>query len=176
MKDILTNGSTWPLEDLDKNSRAIDIEEALEKGNHGGASKNPELLRKLVEKDVTYGYSLPVPLQKVSKMPGAILAPMNIQTQNTIDEHGKIIEKDRLTHDQSFEWKHGGSVNMRVIKERLLPCMFGKCLSRLINWVIAARRKFPGVPIVSSKNRLQVGVQEVSSKLGHSHSDYFPTP
>ena len=40
---------------------------------------------------------------------------------------------------------------MRVIKERLLPCMFGKCLSRLINWVIAARRKFPDVPIVSSK-------------------------
>ena len=127
------------------------MKEALEKGNHGGANKNPALLRELVEKDVTHGYSLPIPLQKVEKIPGSILAPMNIQTQNTIDEVGKIIEKDRLTHDQSYEWERGRSVNLRVIKEKLLPCMFGKCLCRLINWAVAARRIFPGVPIVTSK-------------------------
>jgi hypothetical protein len=32
---------------------------------------------------------------------------MNIQHQNTIDEMRKIIDKERLTHDQSYKW--GGS-------------------------------------------------------------------
>ena len=65
---------------------------------------------------------------------------MNIMNQNTIDEHGRIVGKDRLTHDQSYEWSGSGtSVNSRVEKERLLPCRFGACIKRIINWAVAAR-------------------------------------
>ena len=46
---------------------------------------------------------------------------MNIMTQNTIDEHGRIVEKDRLTHDQSYQLGSGTSVNSRVDKDDLLP-------------------------------------------------------
>jgi hypothetical protein len=31
------------------------------------------------------------------------MAPVNIAPQNTIDGFGRIIAKDRLTHDQSFK-------------------------------------------------------------------------
>ena len=150
MKSLLLNGSDWPLEELDNERRAEDVSEALTFGNHKGATSQPDLLQSLVESDVHHGYSLPLPLSKVSKIPGLLMAPMNIQKQNTIDETGKIVEKDRLTHDQSFRWRAGGSVNDRVDRSALMPCMFGKCLMRLINWAVAARKKYPNLPILAS--------------------------
>ena len=105
----------------------------MEFGNHKGASSKLDLLHKLVDKDVAHGYCLPLPLEKIESLPGVLMAPMNIMEQNTIDETGKIVPKDRLTHDQSYEWRAGASVNSRVEKELLLPCMFGACFKRLIN-------------------------------------------
>ena len=59
------------------------------------------------------------------------MAPMNIQRQDTIDEFGRIIPKDRLTHDQSYKWKSGTSVNSRAV---------------------AARRKYPNRRILDYKS------------------------
>ena len=59
-----------------------DLEEALAIGNHKGVEQNPKIL----------------------KDPGALLAPMNVMKQNSIDECGKNVEKYRLTHDQSYKW------------------------------------------------------------------------
>ena len=94
MKLILENGSAWPLEDLPASNRKKDLEEALAFGNHKGAKANPKLLKELVEKDMLFGYGIVLPHEKLKVIPGALLAPMNIMKQNTIDEHGTIIEKD----------------------------------------------------------------------------------
>ncbi len=102
-------------------------------------------------KDVHFGYCLPLPLAKTKKIPGILIAPMNIQQQITIDEFGRIVTKDRQTHDQSFKWSSGTFVNSRVKTEELLPCLFGACIKRIVNWVVTARRLFPNVPILASK-------------------------
>ncbi len=151
MESILTRGSFSPLEDLDENLRQQDLEEALAFGNHKGAQKNPMRLRELVEKDVIHGYGLPLPLYKIRTLPDLILAPMNIALQNIIDEQGQIIDKERLTHDQSYEWGSGCSVNNRVNLNDFLPCMFGKALLRMVNWAIAARLKYPNQRIYATK-------------------------
>ena len=108
-ESILLNGSDWPMEDLDSKSRSEDMKEALEFGNYKGATEKPELLRKLIEKDISHGYGLVLPLAKIHRIPNILLAPMNVMNQNTIDECGKIIGKDRLTHDQSYKWGSGNS-------------------------------------------------------------------
>ena len=151
MNRILENGSNWPLSELANDARASDLEEALTFGNHKGAEEKPDLLRKLVEKDITHGYGLVLPLKKVRRIPGLLMAPMNIQKQDTIDETGRIVNKDRLTHDQSYEWGSGTSVNSRLDKSELLPCMFGNMSKRILNWIVAARGKYPGVPIKCCK-------------------------
>ena len=80
------------------------------------------------------------------------MAPMNIQLQNTIDEHGNIVQKDRLTHDQSYKWESSGtSFNSRIDKSTLQPCMFGSCLKRIANWAVATRRKHPSLKIFAQK-------------------------
>ena len=151
MKPLLTGGSNWPLLSLSTEDRAEDIHQALAFGNHKGATSQPKLLKELVTKDITHGYAMTLPLSKLRRVPGAILAPMNIMRQDTIDAAGNIVDKDRLTHDQSFGWDTGGSVNSRVKKDLLLPCKFGRSLGRFINWVVAARRKYPTCRILASK-------------------------
>jgi hypothetical protein len=151
MSKILTNGSEWPLDPLDKESRRADVEEALFFGNHKGASLQPDLLWKLISMDVHYGYCLPFPLAKATKIPDILIAPFNIQKQNTINEHGQIVEKDRQTHNQSFKWSPGTSNNNRTQANKLLPCMFGACIRQIVNWAVTARGNFPNVRILTSK-------------------------
>ena len=83
-------------------------------------------------------------------------------TQNTIDEHGRIVEQDKLNHNQSYKWGSGTSVNRRVDKYDILPCRFGACLKCLMNWTVAARKIFPGKKIISSKI-------DYKSAYGRSH-------
>jgi hypothetical protein len=94
MKQILINGSKWLLDKLSKESWQKDLINALAFGNHKGASAKPELLRLLISKDVKYGYSLPIPLSCIKSIPGLLMAPMNIMTQNTVNKIGQIIPKD----------------------------------------------------------------------------------
>ena len=151
MKSILTHGSKWPLQPLDEENRIKDVEDALKFGNHKGANKKQELLEKLVTDDVTRGFAIPFPLSKIIQIPGILLAPLNIQAQNTINERGEIIPKNRLTHDQSWKWQSGTSVNSRVIKDELMPCYFGRALRRLINWVVAAQKLYPNKRMLATK-------------------------
>jgi hypothetical protein len=133
MEAILTNGSKWPLEEVSKASRTSDLQDALTFGNHKGASKKPDLLLKLISKDVKYGYSVPIPLESVTRIPGLEMAPMNIMVQNRINEFGRVIPKDRLTHDQSWKWGSGTFINSRVRKELLQECRYGFCIRRIVN-------------------------------------------
>ena len=152
-KRLLTHGSNWPLSPIDDKERHIDVEEALAFGNHKGARDDTPLLHSLIMDDVTQGFVLPLPLDKITRIPGIILSPMNIVRQNTIDETGKIVPKDRLTHDQSFLFSGSNtSVNSRLDKSLLLPCQFGWVIRRMINWVVAARRKYPNRRIYATKS------------------------
>ena len=72
------------------------MKEALSFGNHKVAVRNTIFLIKLIEKDAVHGYGLVLPLSKIDRIPGVLLAPTNIMTQNTINENIRIVEKDSL--------------------------------------------------------------------------------
>ena len=81
------------MSELDTNSQKNDLLKAITFGNHKGAKKNVVLLRALCAKDVKHGYALPLRLSKMTKIPNALMASMNIMSQNTIDEYGRIVER-----------------------------------------------------------------------------------
>ena len=76
---------------------------------------------------------------------------MNIMHQFTLNTSGDIVDKERLTDDQSFTWQSGTSVDSRVDKDKLQRCMYGHCIMRLLCWIVAARCKYPNKPIVLQK-------------------------
>jgi hypothetical protein len=128
MERLLIKGSKWPLTEISKSSRMADLTEALQFGNHKGGSPKPDLLKKLISDDIRYGYGLVIPWGKIPCLPNACLAPMNITMQFTLDAGREIVDKERLTHDQSFKWQLGLSVNKRVIQESLQRCMYATAL------------------------------------------------
>ena len=86
MKRDLEQGSKWPLQPLDEEIRAKDVEEALVFGNHKGAIQQQDLLKKLVTDNVVRGFALPLPLDKITQIPGVLLTDVgplfNLGTQH----------------------------------------------------------------------------------------------
>ncbi len=149
---LLTHGSIWPLTPITEESRQHDLQLAIEFGNHKGAKADPELLRQLITKDVIQGFILPLPLSKITNILGILISPMNIVHQDTIDNAGHVTPKSRLTHNQSFVFDGSHtSVNSRLDKSQLTPCIFGWAIRRLINWTVAARQKHPNCRIYATK-------------------------
>ena len=56
-----------------------------------------------------------------------------------------------MTHDQSWTWQSETSVNSRVDEEQHMPCYFGQAMKRIINWAVAARKKYPNIRILATK-------------------------
>ncbi len=133
-----------------------DLQEVLAFGNHKGASSKPELLRELISGNVKHGYGLVLPWKKTDRIPHSCIALMNIMHQFTLNASGDIINKERLTHNQSFHWKSGSLVNQRIAKEKLQQCMYGRCLTRLLCWIVKAQWQFPGKHILLQKNDIKL--------------------
>ena len=129
----------------------MDIHNAIARGNHQSAVSNFDLLKSMMKTEVEYGYALPIPIETIRCIPNAAVAPLGIVFQDTIDEFGNIKEKARATHDQSFAFSSGTSVNDRVIEEKLTPCQYGHCLLRMLHYIAAARLQFPQVRILVGK-------------------------
>jgi hypothetical protein len=104
MECLLIEGSKWHLTKISKSNRIADLTNALQFGNHKGASQKPDLLKKLISDDICYGYRLVILWGKISRLLNACVAPMNIMKQFTLDVGGEIVDKEHLIHDQSFKW------------------------------------------------------------------------
>ena len=148
---MLTVGADYPLEPMSEEDRLQDITDAMERGNHKSAKQKHQVLETKLFDEVRHGWELPLPLDKVPRLPGSLLAPLGVADQETINEQGEVIPSDRVTHDQSFPFSSGTSVNIRVIDEELTPCMCGHMLSRLIHYIVATRIRHPFTRILLQK-------------------------
>ena len=75
-----------------------------------------------MENEITHSWALPLPPNFAHAIPDAEVVPHSCVTQSTINELGENMEKDKVTHDQSFTGAFfETSVNGRVINEELLP-------------------------------------------------------
>jgi hypothetical protein len=107
--------------EISKSNRIADLTKALQFGNHNGASQKLILLKKLISDDIRHGYGLVIPQEKISCLPDACLAPMNIMKQFTLEIGREIVDKEHLIQDQSFKWQSRFLVNPTMMHVRTLP-------------------------------------------------------
>ena len=88
--------------DLTENERVEELQANLARGNHNSAKSRPEELATKINREVTYGFVLPVWLSTLAKIPKAMLQACGLVTQSTLSETGERTEKSRLTHDLFF--------------------------------------------------------------------------
>jgi hypothetical protein len=121
VKNSLSHGANLELETIPETDRLTLLKTAMSYGNHKSASLHATALLPQLLKEVEKGWHLPLPINKLREIVGMIMGPMGAVLQHSIDELGRALDKLRMTHDQSFDYKIEGikSLNQRVIPESL---------------------------------------------------------
>ena len=110
------------MEPIEEEPRLQDLLEAIEFGNHKSATKDGPKLLPIFGKEVEKGWQLTLPISAFQHLPGAVVGPVGIVSQDSIDAFGHRLPKDRPIHDQLFSFGSGQLLNNRVIKDELTPC------------------------------------------------------
>ena len=118
------------------------------------SSQSMERVGELLAKDVTHGFTIPLPIAVVELIPGAMVQPLGLVQQLTVDLDGKRKAKFRLTQDLSFSTDRKGkptAINARVDMAAYAEMVYGWCLPRIIHFIVALRLQNPTLLILISK-------------------------
>lgn len=137
-----------PISDKD---RIQDLVAALRYGNHKSAQFHRDTLMDNIKKDISKGWILPFLPSSLAKIPGAIVSPMGVSVQQRLQSDGTRAPNPRPTHDLSFTFSSGHSVNSRVTGDNLNGLVYGFAAKRLIHQIVAMRAKFPETALFISK-------------------------
>jgi hypothetical protein len=148
---------------LSEAERSTKLTAMVERGNHKSADSEPNAVNKLLLKDVTHGFSLSLPPNNVAFIKGALVQPLGLAKQWTLNEKGDRIPKYRLTQDISFSVsKDACSVNDRIDMTRYAKMIYGWCLGRIIHFIVALRLKHPQHRIFIAKYNYSDAYQRIA--------------
>jgi hypothetical protein len=159
----LVKGSIWPLQPINPDERVAKNNEFINRGNHKSALKYGDELTKIIKSEIDQGWMFPLPMKYINVLNHGELAPVGIDDKvySELSDSSKKV-KLRLTHDQSFEASCGRSINSRVVKDHLVPLLYGGCFSRLIHYIADCRLRHPEVPILGAKSDFKAAYRRVT--------------
>jgi hypothetical protein len=163
VRQYLTHGTECPLQPIAETDRLQDLRLMLQRGNHKSAIRALHRVIELLQDEVKHMWQLPFPPSAVMQLPGIVIAPVGLAEQQSINERGELIPKQRLTHDQSFNVVPGTcrSVNDRICFDALTPCRYGHALLRFIHVIIALRSRHPHEHILLTKVDLKAAYRRL---------------
>ena len=127
----------------------------LARVNHKSAKEEPEIVEKLLTKDVVHGFTMVIPIELVPLIPNAMVQPVGLAKQWTLDEDGNRIIKYRITQDLSYSEtskESPMSINSRIDMDRYPEMVYGWALPRIIHFIVALRLATPKRTIFIAKN------------------------
>jgi hypothetical protein len=100
---VLATGMPYRYDhEISKDERVLEVLAMLARGNHKSPQDEPEIVEKLLTKDVVHGFSMVIPVELVPLIPDAMVQPVELAKQWTLDEDGNRIIKYRITQDLSY--------------------------------------------------------------------------
>jgi hypothetical protein len=130
--------------ELDEGQRILEMEANIARGNHKFVSDHQDHLVHLLDRDVKYGFAMPIPKLSVHKLKGAMVQPACVTSQFTILENGSRTKKQRLTHDLTYASTfQGASVNSRIDMTKYPEMIYGWYFGRVLHFVVALRAEHP---------------------------------
>ena len=139
-------------EELSEPERQEEVQAMTKRGNHKSAEEEKTVVNGLLQKDVTHGFSMPLPVEVVPRVIDALVQPLGLAKQWTLDALGERVPKYRLTQDLSFSLtKETCSVNDRIDMNLYAEMVYGWCLGRIIHFIVALRLAHPHKKIFIAK-------------------------
>ena len=152
---VLKFGMSYVFErELDQTTKSEELRTLLARGNHQSAKAHPDRVSNLLEKDVTHGFAIPLPIEAVLRIPNAALQPLGLAHQWTLDKNGNRVAKYRMTQDLSFTSDRMGpprSINSRIDMMAYAEMIYGWCLPRILHYLVALRLAYPSIIIFICK-------------------------
>jgi hypothetical protein len=68
----------WFKTELSKSDRFVELTQMLERGNHKSSEAEPAIVNRLLLKDVTHSFSIPVTPETVPVIAGALVQPFGL--------------------------------------------------------------------------------------------------
>jgi hypothetical protein len=152
-KQVLDHGMDFYFDQaLSETERLAKLDEMIVRGNHKSAQEIEDDVKRLLQKDVHHGFSLPVTPEIVRKLKGAMAQPAGLALQFASLEDGSRVPKRRLTQDSSFALTFPkAAVNQRIDMDAYPQMIYGWCLSRIIHFIVALRLCDPTKKIFIAK-------------------------
>ncbi|KAI2498101.1 hypothetical protein MHU86_16411 [Fragilaria crotonensis] len=155
LAELLTNGMEYVFtRELSETERKDEVGAMLARGNHKSAQSEQDQVGKLISKDVLHGFTIPIPVETVVLIPGAMVQPLGLVQQWTVAPDGERVIKYRLTQDLSFSTDKKAptvSINSRVDMASYPEMIYGWCLPRIIHYIVSLRIHSPTLLILISK-------------------------
>jgi hypothetical protein len=127
--------------ELDEDQRIHEMEANLARGGHKSVTDHQDHLVRLLDRDVNYGFAMPIPKRSV-----------HVTSQFTILENGSRTKKQRLTHDLTYAATfQSASINSRIDMTKYPEMIYGWCFSRVIHFIVALRAEHPRIRIFIAK-------------------------
>ena len=101
--------------------------------------------------DMELGYTIPLTIESVRKIPGAEVYPVGWQDQVTINKRGEVIPKKRVTHDFSFNKGECHSIIQCVCDGELPGVIFGHAMPCIIQPIHHLHWNLPNDQILCNK-------------------------
>jgi hypothetical protein len=153
--------------EIAEEERETEVIAMLVRGNHKSAQDEPEIVEKLLSKNVVHGFSMVIPKALVPLIPHAMVQPaVGLAKQWTLDDQGNRVIKCRITQDLScsemskkdFNYSTTRSkkepqvlINSRMDMEQYPEMVHGWALPRIIHFTVVLRLAWPERTIFIAK-------------------------
>jgi hypothetical protein len=141
LAEVLVTGMPYRYSrEISEEERETEVLAMLVRGNHKSAQDEPAIVEKLLTKDVVHGFSMVIPIELVPLIPNAMVQPVGLAKQWTLDEDGNRIIKYRITQDLSYSETSKDfpmSINSRIDMDQYPEMVYGWALPRIIHFIVA---------------------------------------
>ena len=147
LAEILVHGMPYRYaREITEAQREHEVFAMLGRGNHKSAQDEPDIVKQLLSKDVVHGFSMVIPIGAVPLIPNAMVQPVGLAKQWTLDEAGNRKVKYRITQDLSYSETNKEtplSINSRIDMDQYPEMVYGWALPRIIHFIVALRLAWP---------------------------------
>jgi hypothetical protein len=154
LAEVLASGMPYRYSrEISEDERETEVLSMLARGNHKSAQDKPAIVEKLLTKDLIHGFSMVIPIKLVPIIPNAMVQPVGLAKQWTLDKDGNRIIKYRITQDLSYSTSKDlpMSINSRIDMDQYLEMVYGWALPQIIHFIVALRLAAPSQTIFISK-------------------------
>jgi hypothetical protein len=156
LAEVLVTGMPYRYSrEITEKEREQEVLAMLVRGNHKSAKDEPEIVEKLLTKDVVHGFSMVIPIELVPLIPNAMVQPVGLAKQWTLDDQAKRVIKYRITQDLTYSETSSKeapmSINSRIDMDQYPEMVYGWALPRIIHFIVALRLAWPLRTIFISK-------------------------